>query len=158
MGINEDLQYLEVKAAESAVSKTLTLSGEQFMTNELRVATGASVRLSGTWVGNIMVNGEFGGSGTNRDGMVTFASGANINADWGVWEAEMVVSLPPDLEVTASCRPKDDVPLFKAGNAASLALPRIKVTYPNAVRMVRPICVDGVVRIPGRRMFTISFK
>ena len=54
---------------------TLTLSGNQTATNDLIVAAGASVNLTGKWNGPVTVSGAFGGSGTLA-GNLTFSEGA----------------------------------------------------------------------------------
>ncbi len=158
MGGNDDLQYMEVRAADGATAKTLTLSGIQIKTNELRVAQNASVRLNGLWLGDVQVSGEFGGSGTNEEGTVTFAAGATLNADWGVWNAANVAPLPAGLTVKASGNPYHPIPLFKAGNAATLVLPKVTVVGPKGTRTRSLECVNGIVSVQARSGMEISFR
>lgn len=66
-----------IVAPGSSTSGTLTLSGMQTATNGLVVESGASVNLTGTWVGATTVSGTFGGTGT-LNGDLTFNGGSKF--------------------------------------------------------------------------------
>ena len=66
-------------APGASTAGTLTLSGAQTASNGLIVETGASVNLTGTWVGATTVSGTFGGTGT-LTGDLTFSDGATFKA------------------------------------------------------------------------------
>ena len=66
--------YIEPGASTAG---TLTLSGTQTASNGLIVDSGASVNLTGTWVGAMTVSGTFGGTGT-LTGALTFSDGATF--------------------------------------------------------------------------------
>ena len=93
---------LSVAGADGVDSKTLVLTGHNSCTNALTVEASGSVRLEGTWVGDVSVSGEFGGNGRQTDGLVTFASGASLSVDVGAgglhlagmdsWPSSIVVS------------------------------------------------------------------
>lgn len=73
-----------VAGAEGAAEKTLTIAGDcSGADNNLVVDASGSVKLTGTWKGNVTVNGEFGGTGTIQNSTVTFAAGSTLNAAWG---------------------------------------------------------------------------
>ena len=71
---NDRIDEVYVAPGESTAG-TLTLSGAQTASNGLIVETGASVNLTGTWVGDATVSGTFGGTGT-LNGDLTFSEGS----------------------------------------------------------------------------------
>lgn len=74
----DDRMYgMKVAGVEGATHKTLTLSGTQTQTNTLEVEPNGSVNLTGTWVGDTTVDGEFGGTGT-VSGNLTFNAGSTF--------------------------------------------------------------------------------
>ncbi len=66
-------------APGASTAGTLTLSGVQTASNGLVVESGASVNLTGTWVGDTTVAGTFGGTGT-LTGNLTFSAGSTLKA------------------------------------------------------------------------------
>ena len=74
---NDRLHGMKVAGVESAEHKTLTLSGTQSHTNTLEVEPSGSVNLTGLWIGDTTVNGEFGGTGS-IDGALTLNAGSTF--------------------------------------------------------------------------------
>lgn len=66
-------------APGASTAGTLTLSGVQTASNGLVVESGASVNLTGTWVGATTVSGTIGGTGT-LTGDLTFNAGSTFKA------------------------------------------------------------------------------
>ena len=66
-----------IVAPGASSAGTLTFSGAQTATNGLVVESGASVNLTGTWVGATTVSGTFGGTGT-LTGDLTFSEGSTL--------------------------------------------------------------------------------
>lgn len=73
------MKNLEVLPGLSSAG-TLTLSGTQTTSNNLVVATNASVNITGTWVGPVVVDGTIAGTGT-IDGALTVSDGATIKVN-----------------------------------------------------------------------------
>ncbi len=80
-------------APGASTAGTLTLSGTQTASNGLIVETGASVNLTGTWVGATTVAGTFGGTGT-LTGNLTFSDGATFKANASALTVSGTVTIP----------------------------------------------------------------
>ena len=78
---NDRMHGMKVAGVEGAANKTLTLSGTQTQTNTLEVEPTGSVNLTGSWIGDTTVYGEFGGTGS-LTGALTFNAGSTFK----VWE------------------------------------------------------------------------
>ena len=78
---NDRLHGLKVAGVDGAANKTLTLSGTQDQTNTLEIESSGSAKLTGTWIGDTTVDGEFGGTGS-LTGDLTFNAGSTFK----VWE------------------------------------------------------------------------
>ncbi len=66
-------------APGASTAGTLTLSNTQTVSNDLTIESGASVNLTGTWVGATTVAGTIGGTGT-LTGNLTFNAGSTFKA------------------------------------------------------------------------------
>jgi len=86
-------------APGATTAGTLTLSGTQTADNALEIAAGAKVKITGTWVGNVTVDGSLGGSGTVT-GNVTFGDGSVL----AVASAGDVLTVTGDLTATGAVR------------------------------------------------------
>ena len=80
-------------APGTSTAGTLTLSGEQTVSNDLAIETGAKVNLTGTWKGATTVAGTFGGTGT-LTGNLTFSDGATFKAAATALTVSGTVALP----------------------------------------------------------------
>jgi len=104
----DNIAEFRVAAAESAPGATLTMTGVNTTWRDtLVVEYSGSVRLDGTWNGDISVEGTFGGSGTNTNGRVTFAAGAVFDARRGLFVADEIGSWSPNAKVLISERRPD---------------------------------------------------
>ena len=74
---NDRMHGMKVAGAEGAANKTLTLSGTQIQTNTLEVEPTGSVNLTGAWLGDTTIDGEFGGTG-RITGALTFNAGSTF--------------------------------------------------------------------------------
>ena len=79
---DDRMHGMKVAGVEGAAHKTLKLSGVQTQTNTLEIEASGSANLTGTWVGDATVDGEFGGTGT-LSGDLTFNAGSTFK----VWES-----------------------------------------------------------------------
>ena len=79
------INNIYVAGANGATEKTLTLaSNTQGNDDPLTVEASGSVKLTGTWKGNLTVQGEFGGAGNVVNATaISIVDGATIRADWG---------------------------------------------------------------------------
>ena len=80
-------------APGASTAGTLTLSGTQTASNGLIVETGASVNLTGTWIGATTVAGTIGGTGT-LTGNLTFSDGATLKANASALTVSGTVTIP----------------------------------------------------------------
>ena len=80
-------------APGTSTAGTLTLSGEQTVSNDLAIETGAKVNLTGTWKGATTVAGTIGGTGT-LTGDLTFSDGATFKAAATALTVSGTVALP----------------------------------------------------------------
>lgn len=81
---DDRMHGMKVAGVEGAAHKTLTLSGVQTQTNTLEIEPNGSANLTGTWVGDTTVNGEFGGTG-NITGALTLNAGSTFK----VWATDV---------------------------------------------------------------------
>ena len=97
---NDRLHGLKVAGVAGAANKTLTLSGTQDQTNTLEIESSGSAKLTGTWIGDTTVDGEFGGTGS-LTGDLTFNAGSTFKV-WatGGLTATGVLTLPEEGKIT----------------------------------------------------------
>lgn len=100
---NDRVGTLFVAGAQGVTEKTLTIAGTHDEDNSLEVEATGSVNLSGTWKGNVTVNGEIGGNGSVRDASaITFNAGSTIRADWGVLTVTGTLTLPSQINLAVA--------------------------------------------------------
>ncbi len=106
-----------VAGGENATEKTLTMAGDYTGANNvLNVETTGSVKLTGSWKGNVTVAGEFGGSGSvTGASTITIANGAKVRADWGAVELNVAPTFGGAFTVT---RPASGDKIITLTNAA----------------------------------------
>lgn len=117
-----------VYVVPGATSGTLTLSGTQTQNNNLNVAAGAKVELTGTWKGATTVAGTLSGTGT-VDGNLTLSAGAT-------------------LEVGDVTRPISVTGNFSAPGDIAIVLP--EGTH---VRHLKVLSVSGSSSMQGARVY-----
>lgn len=147
------LKALEVCGASDATEKTLTLSGNYTGSdNELVVDASGSVNLTGSWKGNVTINGEFGGSGSVTGATtITVAAGAKIRADWSGDNGPVTVNVAPTMgaSIDVVCESIPDtkkIKLFSGTITASstTTLARVVTTEGDVYDAVVSIESDGV--------------
>ena len=113
------MKNLEVLPGLSSAG-TLTLSGTQTTSNNLVVATNASVNITGTWVGPVVVDGTIAGTGT-IDGALTVSDGATIK-----------VNGAEPLKVTGNVTLSGDITIVVADDVGVSQLTILRVTGDSA--------------------------
>ena len=163
---------------------TLTLSGAQTASNGLIVETGASVNLTGTWVGATTVAGTFGGTGT-LTGDLTFSDGATFKVfatDDNGLAVSGTVTCPEEGTVAVDASALEDTGTFAlltasgldadkfalaegAPEGATLAVvnevltltvptPSVTITIPEVENATVAVTVDGVAVTPENGVVT----
>ena len=170
-------------APGASTAGTLTLSGAQTASNGLIVETGASVNLTGTWVGATTVAGTFGGTGT-LTGDLTFSDGATFKVfatDDNGLAVSGTVTCPAEGKVTVDVSALEDTGTFAlltaselddkfalaegAPEGATLAVvegvltltvptPPVSITIPTVANATVAVTVDGVPVTPENGVVT----
>ena len=171
-------------APGASTAGTLTLSGAQTASNGLIVETGASVNLTGTWVGATTVAGSFGGTGT-LTGNLTFNDGATFKVfatDDNGLAVSGTVTCPAEGTVTVDVSALEDTGTFAlltaseldadkfalaegAPEGATLAVvegvltltvptPSVSITIPTVANATVAVTVDGVAVTPENGVVT----